>query len=256
MKINKLIFIALLLFLKTNKSISQVTSDTLSVFFERNVYSPNAMQLQEMNKLISKHQNPIDSIYIHGYSSSFGNEKYNLRLSRQRAIEIKKEILKITGSSKIVWKAFGEQQGLLAKHRRVDILLYSHKQASKVIINEKRVLKGVKFISGKDIFTPESESALLELVTYAKDNKELKFRFIGHICCSWNRDPNEDDINRRTKKRNLSESRAKAVYDFLIANSIDKKRLSYIGKAYTEPLGGESHLDRRVEIEIIKPEKK
>jgi len=255
---SKLFFIALVFFLKGINGLSQDRSDTLSIFFKRNEYVPSLEQLQDINRLIIKNQSSIDSIRIYGYSSSLGNIMYNLKLSEKRAVKIKEIAARIVESEKIVLKALGEQDGIFSKNRKAHIVVYTstEKSHSAKVINEKRVLKGLNFFNGKDVFTPKSKVALLELLTYAQENEEVEMRFIGHICCSWNRDPSEDDINIRTKKRNLSEARAKAVYDFLVQNNIEAERLSYVGRAYKEPLGGEDRWDRRVEVEIIEPREK
>jgi len=69
---------------------------------------------------------------------------------------------------------------------------------------------------------------------------------LGHVCCG-----REDGQDYATGKYNLSETRAKAVYDYLIENGIDKSRLKHKGLAGKYPTGHGAKADRRVEIEII-----
>lgn len=92
-------------------------------------------------------------------------------------------------------------------------------------------------------------------MSYIKENPNFNFELIGHICCSDKLNPQQDGVNIRTGERNLSEARAKAIFDYLINNNVPSNQLSYVGKAYTQPLGGEDYLDRRVEIDIIRPKK-
>ena len=54
----------------------------------------------------------------------------------------------------------------------------------------------------------------------------------------------------KTKKRNLSVARAKAVYDFLAKKGVRRSRMRYVGQKRKFPLGGEPAFDRRVEIQV------
>ena len=67
-----------------------------------------------------------------------------------------------------------------------------------------------------------------------------------------------DAIDLKTGKRNLSVARAKFVYDYLAKNGISKKRMRYEGFGSRYPLGGDTKLDRRVEILVtyVKKRKK
>jgi len=74
----------------------------------------------------------------------------------------------------------------------------------------------------------------------------LKISIEGHICCDSN------DVTQ------LSLARAKLVYDYLVKNGIDAKRLSYKGFGATRPIHplpelneNEQKENRRVEIRIL-----
>jgi len=71
----------------------------------------------------------------------------------------------------------------------------------------------------------------------------------GHICCT---SDNLDGVNLLTGKRNLSEARAEAVYDYLVTNGIAKKRLKYEGLKNKFPLDKGDKFDRRVELKVTK----
>jgi len=60
--------------------------------------------------------------------------------------------------------------------------------------------------------------------------------------------------NVRTGKNDLSEARAKSVYNYLQKHGISNKRMRYIGMAYRNPTGKGDSYDRRVEIEITEIE--
>ena len=93
---------------------------------------------------------------------------------------------------------------------------------------------------------PGSRAVLSELLVIMRNRPKLKIDIQGHICCQ------EQEV------ANISEKRAKAVYDFLVRNGIDKSRLSYQGFQSSRPVyplpeknDEERDANRRVEIEII-----
>ncbi len=79
-----------------------------------------------------------------------------------------------------------------------------------------------------------------------KNNYEIEL--LGHVCCG---PDGSEGFNNRTGTKSLSLDRAKAVYDYLIDNGIDKNRMSYFGMAGSYPTGKDVKYDRRVEIEIV-----
>ena len=87
-----------------------------------------------------------------------------------------------------------------------------------------------------------------------KANPKLKVEIQGHVCCTEN---GEDGIDLDTREKKLSENRAKAVYEYLIAKGIDKARLSYKGYGRTNPkevvedTPQKEQANRRVEILVI-----
>ena len=54
----------------------------------------------------------------------------------------------------------------------------------------------------------------------------MKVEIQGHVCCTGSK---ADGLDTDTGYPNLSENRARAVYNFLIENGIDKSRLRYKG---------------------------
>ena len=59
-----------------------------------------------------------------------------------------------------------------------------------------------------------------------KANPNLKIEIVGHM----------DKVEHKDNLNDLSEERAKAIYDYLIKNGISADRLSYKGMKSTEPL--------------------
>ena len=88
-----------------------------------------------------------------------------------------------------------------------------------------------------------------------RENPSLVIEIQGHICCIGSGDgPDFDDNNRNV----LSVNRAKAVYEYLVQNGIEKSRLSYAGfgadskLVWPENTEAARESNRRVEIKILK----
>jgi outer membrane protein OmpA-like peptidoglycan-associated protein len=85
-----------------------------------------------------------------------------------------------------------------------------------------------------------------KLVTYLKENKYVKITINGYTDASG---IEENNIV-------LSDQRAKAVYDYLIANGIAASRLSYKGHGSQNPIAPNRYkwgrdINRRIEIEFV-----
>jgi len=78
------------------------------------------------------------------------------------------------------------------------------------------------------------------------DNPNIKIEISGHT----------DNIGSAAYNQKLSESRAKAVVDYLIEHGIDRSRLSYMGYGFEKPIAPNDteegrQLNRRVEFKIV-----
>lgn len=239
----------LLLLMNINSILGQskvIFKDTMTIYFNNNVYQADSIDSNKIKKYYRDLDEKIlDSILLEGYANSIGDVKSNLLLSQKRVEEIKHLIKELNLSIKIIAQGYGEINGSLLENRRVDIITY-YREKKKI-----KILRGINFVPGNDLILKESENALLDLLNYVKDNPKSNFILYGHICCSGNVPPEQDGLNSRLGTRTLSKDRSRAVYNYLIQRGISPERLKFEGKAYTEPLGGEDHLDRRVEIEEI-----
>ncbi len=117
------------------------------------------------------------------------------------------------------------------------------------------VLRNINFFGGRHVFLPQSYPTLNELVETMKALPTLVIEIQGHICCL----PGpEDGMDNDTGQPFLSYNRARAVYEFLLRNGIEKKRMSYKGFGHRFPIieiernEEERTTNRRVEIKIIK----
>jgi outer membrane protein OmpA-like peptidoglycan-associated protein len=96
---------------------------------------------------------------------------------------------------------------------------------------------------------------LEKLLKSLKDNPEMLIEIQGHMNFATNR-----VMNRSQQHYNLylSHKRAKSIYEYLISNGIDRKRLSYKGMSnfkmiYPIPKNKEEEdMNKRVEIYSLK----
>lgn len=258
----------ILLFFSLTMMSQENLRDSSSVYFENKKFEITEERLPETLKNILRDikTRQIDSVVIKGYANYIGDTDTNYILSFKRAQEVARALKKVNDSVPFAVNAYGEIDGSIELNRRVDVFLYYQKIIGKQLENnvpreievtvqkviEKKVLEGIRFVRNRDIILKKSEPALFELLTYAIENENCDFVLYGHICCS-PEPPEVDAINLRTGSNTLSKDRAKAVYDYLVQNGVNSARLQYVGKAFTEPLGGEEPtLDMRVEVEVIR----
>jgi outer membrane protein OmpA-like peptidoglycan-associated protein len=107
-------------------------------------------------------------------------------------------------------------------------------------------LKNIFFETAKFDLKPESKVELNKLVTFLTLNKTMRIELSGHT----------DNVGDKKMNLTLSENRSKSVYDYLIANGIDAKRLSYRGYGDTLPkVKNDSDenraINRRTEFKVI-----
>ena len=114
-------------------------------------------------------------------------------------------------------------------------------------------LPNIFFYGGLPVFLQISYPYLEELVVTLQQNPKIEVEIQGHVCCT----NDVDGIDNSTGKRNLSEVRAKAVYDYLVEHGIDKKRMQHNGYGHQFPITlerteAERTRNRRVELKILK----
>jgi len=112
---------------------------------------------------------------------------------------------------------------------------------------EKWVLVGVNFESNSTKLLPESYPILFYAVQSLIQNPELKVEIQGYT----------DNIGSDKFNLQLSEKRAGAVRDYLVARGINKDRLTTIGLGAANPVADNKTADgralnRRIEFKIIK----
>jgi len=116
----------------------------------------------------------------------------------------------------------------------------------KIDIGASIVLRNIFFDFNKATLRPESKTELDGLIQLMKDNPTLKIEISGHT----------DNIGSAEYNKKLSEQRAKAVVDYLIAAGISSDRLTYVGYGFEKPIAPNTteegrQLNRRTEFKII-----
>ena len=246
-----------------------------SVYFEFDSYSLDETQAKATVDFIkSADSTRIESIQIFGYTDDIGKEDYNFKLSTDRANAIqncliaggitKKIIVTIEGKGRIlidddVLENLPEKR---SKNRRVDVVLnmnpppkieipgYYNDIQKKHVVGDHIYLENVLFERGSNKLSIDAKNQLDKISKLLLKNKTLSFEIQGHVCCV----PHQykDAIDFSTRKRNLSVSRAEAVYNYLVFKKIPKTRMTFKGYGNSVPLGKGKEYDRRVEFVITK----
>lgn len=239
----------------------------------------------------------IKEFALAGHTDQIGSHPYNDRLSIQRATAVAEYlgtkkfdsayIIKNMGYGKHILLTEKMDEGERQLNRRVEITCYFSKKIppvqkeilpppvtlgkdtskpAKIIKITDRIkdtavrigdtieLPFILFIGGRHEFLQFSYPYLDELLEAMKNNPNLEIEIQGHICCAPGK---EDGLDLGTGKNNLSVARARAVYDYLHINGIDKRRMNYKGFGHRFPITlerneAEKTRNRRVEIKITK----
>jgi outer membrane protein OmpA-like peptidoglycan-associated protein len=114
-----------------------------------------------------------------------------------------------------------------------------------VEVNAPTVLKNVYFDIDKWDLKPTSTAELDRMVTWLKANPNIKGEVGGHT----------DNTGDKKHNQELSQKRAKSVYDYLVSHGIDATRLTYKGYGDTSPLvpndtPEHKQMNRRTEFKI------
>lgn len=117
----------------------------------------------------------------------------------------------------------------------------------KIKVGSKVMLNNIFFDTNRYELLPASMVELNILTELLKTNPHMVIEIQGHT----------DNVGEEKDNQKLSENRAKAVYDYLINNGIDKKQLHYKGYGETQPAFDNQteegrQKNRRTEFLIVK----
>jgi len=116
----------------------------------------------------------------------------------------------------------------------------------KVEVGTKVVLENIYFETSKANLTAASYPQLNQVITFLENNETIRLEISGHT----------DNVGSLKVNLKLSEERAKAVVDYMVANGIDKSRLEWKGYAFNQPIAPNDtpagrEQNRRVEFKVI-----
>jgi outer membrane protein OmpA-like peptidoglycan-associated protein len=108
------------------------------------------------------------------------------------------------------------------------------------------ILKNIFFATGEWQLENKSKVELDKLIELMGQNKDLKLEISGHT----------DDIGKDDANMELSQKRAKSVYDYLVKAGIAAKRLTFTGYGETQfsvPNTSDKNreLNRRIEFKVL-----
>ncbi len=127
--------------------------------------------------------------------------------------------------------------------RNLEINMTSLKDA----VDKPIVLKNIFFETGSSKLLQSSHTELNKLLMTLRNNPLMKMEIRGHT----------DNVGTDDYNQQLSEDRAKSVYQFLIDNGIDSSRLSYKGFGELQPVSENEtesgrQVNRRTEFVIVR----
>lgn len=250
--------IVILLFLVSLKCLGQ---KQFEVFFDFNKDFPNQSSILSLNEWIANNKD-IEITKLLGFCDSIDTKDYNKYLAERRIANVR-DLLEKSGlkfSKNLEKIAFGKdfkQSKIQAENRKVTIF-YAEivpkpveseltKQIKNSKVGETIKLPNIYFFNNSARIVPKSESTLYDLLCALVDNPKIKIEIQGHICCQTEADKND-----------VSTARARAIYNYLLRNKIDRKRLNFKGFGISKPIHkipersqAEEDENRRVEILIL-----
>jgi len=253
---------------------SQTQHRDVSVYFDTAVYQLSDDSKKNIDTFITDlGKEKIIEITLYGYTDDRGSLESNMVLSRKRAKSVKEYLLSIgiaetsfkivKGKGEVIIRKYDEVETDIIRglNRKVTIdintvipkpkvneTLIEGKIVEPINIGDRYILENLHFQEGYAWITKASFPHLKKLAKILTDRPDLYIEIQGHVCCTRF---GRDAIDRKTKKQNLSQARAKAVYLYLRRKGIAKDRMRYKGMRHKVPLNKGAEYDRRVEI-IVK----
>jgi outer membrane protein OmpA-like peptidoglycan-associated protein len=247
--------------------ISAQENTVQTVYFEFDKYTFDSNNFAPITKIISSIDfSKYEAIQLYGYCDDRGTAEYNDKLSKKR-VDFVQQLLLTNGVSqnkiyicegrgKVVLDKNSEKniKEFRDKNRRVDLIFVKKAFYTSFPENPKVgdniILKQIIFDMGSSELSSNSRKELDKTVLKLQKNKTIRFEIRGHVCCTSSK--YKDAIDNETQNRDLSENRAKNVFNYLRSKGISPYRMSYKGYGNQFPLGLEDSEDRRVELYITR----
>jgi outer membrane protein OmpA-like peptidoglycan-associated protein len=218
---------------------SQITRDTsISIYFKTDSCK---LDNEQIKKLID-----FSSVFhvksITAYADTTGTEGYNLMLSKKRAVaayKVLSERTDVLNKSMMTYMGESTEQPELWENRRVQVIACQNpvtemKENVKVdtqVVVRSFDLQYVFFLPDQAIVTQESIPYIKELAEILKAYKSETFEIVGHINYQ-----SRFDSTHLTDIYQLSERRAKVIYDYLESYGISPLRMTFKGVGNSRPI--------------------
>lgn len=252
-----------------------LAQETVNVFFETGKHALTSHTTRRLDSFLLANRKTPPGISLDGYCDIVGNDALNDALSNRRVTAVQEYLVQhgFPASRIIAQTGHGKREPVNGNatpeerqaNRRVQLTMSSADTVTSTLqqqLNDSTVksgsnivLRNIHFYGGRHQFLPGSTPMLQELLEAMRNNPKLVIQVEGHICCE---PGDKDGLDMETGYYNLSETRAKAVMDYLIGNGVAASRISYKGFGHSRPIHpfpeqNEEQMEenRRVEIRII-----
>lgn len=124
--------------------------------------------------------------------------------------------------------------------------IYKDIELNRIEVGARVVLNNIFFEIGNAELSPTSITELKRVATLLSDQPRLRIEISGHT----------DNTGSAEFNKMLSESRAKAVVDYLIGAGIETERLTYVGYGFDQPVASNATAEgraanRRTEFKVL-----
>lgn len=256
-------------------------------FVNMDNFDSNDNNISEVAKVINKYKDEDIKVTVIGHTQAMEDKEESYNKAASYAKNIKDELVKngvnkdvLIEESRVDYdKAFLEtNRGDKTLNNVVAIALYVPKKVEKVILDDdkdgvineldkcpntpagytvdengctNKINLEVLFENNSAVVKEDTKEKVLAFAKYLNDNKEFNTVITGHA----SKDKSSASYNQK-----LSEKRANAIKDLLVANGVESSRIQAIGKGFDEPIASNDTaegqaLNRRIEAELIKVKK-
>jgi len=256
-------------------------------FVNMDNFDSNDNNISEVAKVINKYKDEDIKVTVIGHTQAMEDKEESYNKAASYAKNIKDELVKngvnkdvLIEESRVDYdKAFLEtNRGDKTLNNVVAIALYVPKKVEKVILDDdkdgvineldkcpntpagytvdengctNKINLEVLFENNSAVVKEDTKEKVLAFAKYLNDNKEFNTVITGHA----SKDKSSASYNQK-----LSEKRANAIKDLLVANGVGSSRIQAIGKGFDEPIASNDTaegqaLNRRIEAELIKVKK-
>ena len=256
-------------------------------FINMDKFDSDENNLSEVAKVINNYKDEDIKVTVIGHTQAMEDKEESYTKAANYAQTIKDELVKngvnkdvIIDESRVDYdKAFLEtNRSDKTLNNVVAIALYVPKKVEKPVLDDdkdgvineldkcpntpagytvdtngctNKINLEVLFENNSAVVKEDTKEKVLAFAKYLNDNKEFNTVITGHA----SKDKSSASYNQK-----LSEKRANAIKDLLVANGVESSRIQAIGKGFDEPIASNDTaegqaLNRRIEAELIKVKK-